>query len=61
MKFEILKNYNSYYQPYYWRIKSANGEILAHSEMYSSKESCKKAISTIKTNAATSEVVDLAI
>jgi uncharacterized protein YegP (UPF0339 family) len=32
---------------YYWRIVSANGEILAHSEMYATKWNARRAAKRI--------------
>ena len=57
MKFEILDS-NSSSQPYYWRIVAANGQILATSETYTSKDGCRNAINTVKANAATAPIVD---
>lgn len=37
-----------------WRLRGANGEIIAHGESYTTKESCLHAINLIKgTNATT--------
>jgi uncharacterized protein YegP (UPF0339 family) len=57
VKFEILKS-NSYSQPYYWRIVARNGQVLATSETYTSKQGCLDAISAVKREAATAEVID---
>ncbi|MBC7301409.1 MAG: DUF1508 domain-containing protein [Nocardia sp.] len=42
-----------------WRLKAGNGEIIAQSQAYESKESAKKGISSVQTNAASATVVDL--
>ena len=57
----VIKKNNDYYQPYYWEIKSSNGEILAHSEMYASKAGCINAINAVKEGAASAEVKDTTI
>ncbi len=50
MKFEI-RDSNSSSQPYYWRIVAGNGQILATSETYTTRQSCTDAINTVKRNA----------
>ena len=40
-----------------WRLKAANGEIIATGEAYESETSCKKGIESVKKNAAIAEVV----
>jgi hypothetical protein len=35
-----------------------NGEIIAASEAYESKDGCKNGIESVKTNASTAEIVD---
>lgn len=57
MKFEIFKGTNG---QFYFRIKAANGQTIAISEGYVQKQSAKDTIDTIKKNAATAPVVDLA-
>ena len=42
MKFEIEQGRN---KKWFWRLKAANGKILAHSEIYSSKA---KALQTVE-------------
>ena len=42
MKLEVLKGRSG---KWYWRIKSPNGRILCHSELYSSKQ---KAVQTAR-------------
>lgn len=42
-----------------WRLKAGNGEIIAQSQAYESKESAKKGIASVQTNAAGAAVVDL--
>lgn len=43
-----------------FRLKAANGEIIAQGEAYNSKESCLGGIESVKKNAATAEVVEAA-
>lgn len=42
-----------------WRLKAGNGEIIAQSQAYESKESAKKGIASVQSNAAAAAVVDL--
>ncbi|MDR0956039.1 MAG: YegP family protein [Candidatus Nomurabacteria bacterium] len=51
MYFKIFENHN-YSQPFWWVIKSANGQTLATSEMYFNRQDCLNAILSIKRNAA---------
>jgi uncharacterized protein YegP (UPF0339 family) len=37
---------------------AANGEIIASSEAYETKEACKNGIESVKTNAVSAEIVD---
>jgi len=55
-KFEILKNRA---EQFYWRLKASNGEIIAVSEAYVSKQGCKDGIDAVKKYAATATVADL--
>jgi uncharacterized protein len=45
---------------YYWHLKANNGEIVAQGEGYTTKESCLKGITFVKTNAATAPVEEFA-
>lgn len=58
MKFEIRDSTSSY-QPYYWRIVASNGQILATSETYTTKQGCRDAIDTVQRGAPSAPVVDL--
>ncbi len=55
-KFEINKSRND---QYYFVLKAGNGEPIATSEMYVSKQGCKHGINSVKNNAADAEVIDL--
>ncbi|XDD48580.1 YegP family protein (plasmid) [Leptospira sp. WS39.C2] len=54
-KFEIYKDKAGEFR---FRLKAANGEIIASSEGYSSKQACENGINSVKNNAASAETVD---
>ena len=54
-KFVIKKDKAGEYR---FNLKAANGEIIATSEGYSSKEACKNGIESVKKNAPIAEIVD---
>ena len=56
-KFEIYKDSAGKFR---WRLKAPNGEVIASSEAYESKDSCKKGIESVKANAFKATVVDMA-
>lgn len=43
---------------YRFRLKAANGQIIATSEAYNSKDSCMNGIESVKANAPKAEVVE---
>ena len=53
MQFEILPSTN---RQWYWRIVASNGQILAHSETYTSAQSCRDAIAVVKAGAASAPI-----
>ena len=53
MKFEYFKATNG---NWYWRLKAANGEIVAQSEGYTTKQSCLHGISVVKSSYNAPEV-----
>lgn len=55
-KFEIYKDQA---QKWRWRLKAPNGEIIAISEAYESRDGCKNGCNSVKTHAPTAELVDL--
>jgi len=57
-KFEIYKDAAGKFR---WRLKAPNGEIIAASEAYESKDGCKNGINSVKMNAPKAEIADLAI
>jgi uncharacterized protein YegP (UPF0339 family) len=42
-----------------FRLKAANGQIIATSEAYESKSSCMNGIESVKANAGSAEVVEV--
>ncbi len=56
-KFEIFKGSDG---KYYFRLKAANGEIIAHSQGYSTKQGAHDGIASVKKNAPIATTVDLA-
>jgi uncharacterized protein len=55
-KFELYKDAAGRFR---FRLKAANGEIIASSEAYNSKASAQNGIESVKTNAPTASVEDL--
>ena len=58
MKFEIRKASNG---QYYFVLKARNGEIIATSETYKTKEACKKGIRSVKKTGVLTKVIDTTI
>jgi len=54
-KFEIYQDTAGKYR---FRLKAANGEVIAVGEAYESKDGCKNGIESIKTNAPIAEIVE---
>jgi uncharacterized protein YegP (UPF0339 family) len=54
-KFEIKKDKAGKFR---FNLVAANGEIIATSEAYESKEACKNGIQSVKANAPTAEIID---
>ncbi|MGJ4788117.1 DUF1508 domain-containing protein [Leptospira koniambonensis] len=52
-KFVIYKDAKGEYR---FRLKAANGEIIASSEGYSSKQACESGIESVKKNAPSASV-----
>ena len=55
-KFEISKDKSGKFR---FHLKGANGEIIAASHGYETKESAHKGIESVKTSAPAAKVVDL--
>lgn len=55
-KFEVFKGTDG---KYYFRLKAVNGEIIAHSQGYASKQGAYDGIASLKKNAPIAPTVDL--
>lgn len=55
-KFECFKDGKGKYR---FRLKAGNGQIIATSEGYESKDSCIKGIDSVRSNAPTAPIVDV--
>jgi len=55
-KFEVYKDSKGEYR---FRLKAANGEIIATSEGYTAKSGCMNGIESVKQNAPTAEIVEI--
>ncbi|NIO38370.1 DUF1508 domain-containing protein [Candidatus Bathyarchaeota archaeon] len=55
-KFEIYKDTAGKFR---WRLKAPNSEIIASGESYESRESCRKGIQSVKTNAPKAEIAEM--
>lgn len=53
--FEIFEDKQGKYR---FRLKASNGEIIAASQKYASKQNCKKGIDSVKKNAQEADVVE---
>lgn len=42
-----------------WRLKAANGEVIAASQGYESKEAAEKGIASVQSSASGARIVDL--
>ena len=52
--FEILRANTGFY----WRLKATNGEILCHSEVYTTKQAAQNGIAAVKAIAPSAPVYD---
>jgi hypothetical protein len=52
--FEVYRDRSGNYR---WRLRAGNGEIIASSEGYSSRQSCLKGIAAVKKDAPKAKVV----
>lgn len=55
-RFEIYKDSEGKFR---FRLRATNNEIIAVSEAYESKASCKNGIQSVKTNAPKAKIVDI--
>lgn len=56
--FEIHKSDKNTQQPYYFVLKAPNHQIIAHSEMYSSKQAAENGIASVQANGSTTDIRD---
>ena len=56
MKFEILRSID---KQFYFVLKARNGQVIATSETYKTKQACKKGIKSVRRNAIIASIVDL--
>jgi uncharacterized protein YegP (UPF0339 family) len=57
MRFEIYRSTGT--QPYRWRMRSGNSEIMASGEGYATKYNAERAVASIKAQISTAPVVDM--
>ncbi|WP_237333746.1 YegP family protein, partial [Vibrio anguillarum] len=50
-KYVIKKSTKDTNQPYYFVLKADNGQVIATSEMYASKQGAENGIASVKNNA----------
>ena len=55
-RFEVYKDKAGRFR---FRLVAANGEIIAVSEAYESKDGCRDGIESVRTNASKAEIVDM--
>jgi uncharacterized protein YegP (UPF0339 family) len=58
-RYEIKKSDKNTSQPYWFVLTAANGQVIAKSEMYSSKQAAEGGIASVQVNASTEEILDL--
>lgn len=56
--FELRKSSKDTLQPYYFVLKSSNHEVIAQSEMYSSKQGAKNGIASVQQNGSSTDIRD---
>jgi uncharacterized protein YegP (UPF0339 family) len=54
----VFEWYKDKTEKFRFRLKAANGEIIATSEAYTSKDGCVKGIESVKKNAPIAKVVE---
>ena len=58
MQEPVFEWYKDKVGKYRFRLKAANGEIIAVSESYASKEACTGGIESVKKNATIAKIVE---
>ncbi|HBB9588520.1 TPA: YegP family protein [Escherichia coli] len=56
--YEIHKSDKNISHPYYFVLKASNHQVIATSEMYSSKQAAENGIASVQANGSTSDVRD---
>ena len=54
----VFELYKDKAKKFRWRLKAANGEIIAIGEAYQAKDSCVSGIESVKKNAPVAKVVE---
>ncbi|MFP1725315.1 YegP family protein [Lonsdalea quercina] len=54
----IKKTKKTTEQPYYFKLVASNGETIATSEMYASKQGAKKGIESVQKNGPSTDIRD---
>lgn len=57
--YEIRKSSKETAHPYYFVLKAPNHQVIATSQMYSSKQAAENGIKSIQVNGSTSDIRDL--
>lgn len=58
LHFEIVRTRIPRRQRWHWRIRAANGRILASSETYANEADCRAAIAVVRDGAATAPTLE---
>lgn len=56
--YEIRRSEKNTRQPYYFVLVATNGQVIAMSEMYSSKQAAQNGIRSVQENAQTEDIRD---
>ncbi len=57
--YEIKKSSKNTDQPFWFVLKASNGQVIATSEMYTSKQAAENGIKSVQENGSTTEIKDL--
>ncbi|MBP2146115.1 uncharacterized protein YegP (UPF0339 family) [Methanofollis sp. W23] len=55
-KFEVYRDKGGEYR---FRLKASNGQVIATSQGYKSRESCMKGIDSVRNNAPNAEIIEV--
>ncbi|MGW5384266.1 YegP family protein [Nocardia sp. NPDC003963] len=56
-KFELFTDASDKFR---WRLKAGNGETIAQSQAYATRDAAKKGIASVQTNAPSAAIVEVA-